>query len=273
MLVTECSASVPAFWHAEALRSAVPDALLHCLAQQRPRALRLTVHHALLPLVKCCPAERAQEWLAGPLRSLMGMLPDRLAGMWAELKARLAGEVGGTQPKQTEDEIVHEVRRCYHSRTVQHMNMPQVDASVPMQGRLRCNALATWSPQQRWQAQRCVQVLLRELARDVLELLRAIVGSTSFPSIPSGQLAALTSSNPYAFGSARTRRSAAARIAALQTSSPTDSPAHSPRASDRGTKGPEPKGASLNSIAWEQTIAHALLPVRPPTGLCTFHTV
>ena len=113
MLVTECAASVPAFWHADALRSAGPDALLHCLAQQMPRALRLTVHHALLPLVKCCPAERAQEWLAGPLRSLMDMLPERLAGMWAELKARLAGEVGGTQSKQTEDEIVHEVRCCH----------------------------------------------------------------------------------------------------------------------------------------------------------------
>jgi hypothetical protein len=106
------------------------------------------------------------------------------------------------------------------------------------------------------------QVLVRELSRDVLELLRALVGSTSFPSIPSAQLASLSASNPHAFGTARTRRSAAARVAALQAISPSDSPAHSPRASERGAKGPDAKGASLNSIAWEQTVAHALLPVR-----------
>jgi hypothetical protein len=110
MLVTECAAGVPAFWQADALRTAVPDALLHCLAHQRPRAMRLTVHHALLPLVRSCPMEHAQAWLAGPLRNLMGTLPERLATLWAEIAARLAGDVGGSQSKQTDDEIVHEVR-------------------------------------------------------------------------------------------------------------------------------------------------------------------
>jgi hypothetical protein len=108
-------------------------------------------------------------------------------------------------------------------------------------------------------------VLLRELSRDVLELLRTFVGSTSFPSIPASQLASLSAANPNAFGSTKRVRNATARIAAAVQSqtSPHDSPTLSARASDRNGKGSDLKGGPpLNSVAWEQTAACALMPVR-----------
>jgi Exportin-5 family len=110
MLVTECAASVPAFWQSQRLRTAVPEALLHCLAAQPPRLLRLSVHHAFIPLVKSCPKERAQGWLGVTMQRLMEVLPDKLGSMWAELKAKVSGQVGEAKSKQTEDEIIQEVR-------------------------------------------------------------------------------------------------------------------------------------------------------------------
>ena len=107
-----------------------------------------------------------------------------------------------------------------------------------------------------------LQVLLRELTRDVIELLRVFVGSTSFPTIPASQLATLSATKAHGFSNARKGRSATARIAALHASSgsPADSPGHSPR---RGEKAADGKGhPSLNSVPWEQTMACALLPVR-----------
>ena len=104
-------------------------------------------------------------------------------------------------------------------------------------------------------------MLVRELSRDTVELLRAVVGSTSFPNIPPARLAALSGTNSAAFGSARRTRNATGRIALrVQRESPSDSPVLSPR---EGRGAADSKGGPpLNSIAWDRTVASALLPVR-----------
>lgn len=109
-----------------------------------------------------------------------------------------------------------------------------------------------------------MQVLLRELSRDVTELLRAFVGSTSFPSVPAHQLAKLGCTNPYAFGAARRAHCSAAQVAAqIAVDDPSDSPLQSPRPYDQHGKSAESKSdPPLNSIAWNQTAACALLDVR-----------
>ena len=111
-------------------------------------------------------------------------------------------------------------------------------------------------------------MLLRELARDVVELLRVFVGSTSFPSVPAAQLASLGSTNPHAFSTPRRVRGAPPRLAALLQAS-AESPGHSPRGSDRSSRPADGKGGPpLNSVPWEQTMACALLPVRLLTQCC-----
>ena len=112
MLVMECATCVPAFWRSAALCSEVPAALLHCLPHQPCRPLRLTVHHGLLPIVRNCPVGCAQEWLGGMLTQLMAVVPARLGGMWDEMRAKVSGEVGGAKAKQTDDEIIQEVRHA-----------------------------------------------------------------------------------------------------------------------------------------------------------------
>ena len=110
MLLTECAAHVPAFWQGQRLCAVVPDSLLYCFASQTPRSMRLTVHHALIPLVRTCPKNMAVAWLAQMLRQLLGTLPERLTALWTDLKARQAGSSGSDQAAQNEDEIVQEVR-------------------------------------------------------------------------------------------------------------------------------------------------------------------
>lgn len=94
-----------------------------------------------------------------------------------------------------------------------------------------------------------VQVLLRELSRDVLEVLRAFAGSTSFPTIPTEQLQALDPTSPL-LGAIHRVKAASGRAA--------DGDTMEAPAPDR------PVAVSLNSMPWERTIAHALTPVRPP---------
>jgi hypothetical protein len=113
-----------------------------------------------------------------------------------------------------------------------------------------------------------MQVLLRELSRDIVELLRAFVGSTSFPSIPAHQLAKLGWATPYSFGAARRGRGLAAQLAVDVDAS--DSPLHSPKSHERHSKAAEGKNdPPLNSIAWGQTAACALLEVRCPRSFCS----
>lgn len=93
-----------------------------------------------------------------------------------------------------------------------------------------------------------VQVLLRELSRDVLEVLRAFAGSTSFPTIPAEQLQALDAASPLL--------GAINRVRALAPRSGAAEPAAAPAPDKSAT-------VSLNSVPWDRTIAHALTPVRP----------
>jgi hypothetical protein len=113
MLVMECASAVPSFWQSEALCTAVPCALLYCLELQPSRPLRLSVHHGLIPLVKSCPVECAQKWLAALMAHLTEFLPGRLGGMWKDMQSKLAGDVGGAKSKQTEDEIIQEA--CFQA--------------------------------------------------------------------------------------------------------------------------------------------------------------
>jgi hypothetical protein len=111
MLVGEAATlGVPSFWGSAQLLQAVPEALLHRCEDQPPRHLRLTVHHALIVLVQKCPAERAAFWVAPVLARIVSFLPKRLEWMWAELGNKQNGAVQGAQVKQTEEEIIQEVR-------------------------------------------------------------------------------------------------------------------------------------------------------------------
>lgn len=92
-----------------------------------------------------------------------------------------------------------------------------------------------------------VQVLLRELSRDVLEAVRALFGSTSFPSIPAARLQHLSTSSPNAFGTLQRLRAANMRAAANDSTS-----------ADGAEK---QSGASCSSMPWEQTVAHSLMAV------------
>ena len=110
MLVGECANSVPAFWQSAGLQQAVPHALLHLYAAQPIRHQRLTLHHAFIAMTKHCPVDAAAPWLAESVGTLVTFWPQRLGGMWAEMGAKQSGQVGGAKSKQTEDEIVQEVR-------------------------------------------------------------------------------------------------------------------------------------------------------------------
>jgi hypothetical protein len=94
----------------------------------------------------------------------------------------------------------------------------------------------------------CVQVLLRELSRDVLEAVRVLFGSTSFPTIPPDRMQLLSASSPNAFGPVQRLRAANLRAAAAAAE---DAPVDAP-----GDKSP------YGSVPWDQTVAHALLAVR-----------
>lgn len=94
-----------------------------------------------------------------------------------------------------------------------------------------------------------MQVLLRELSRDVLEAIRALFGSTSFPSIPPGRLHSLSASSPNAFGTVQRLRAANMRAAAAANDS---IPAEVVE---------KQSFSSYNSMPWDQTVAHALMPV------------
>jgi hypothetical protein len=96
-----------------------------------------------------------------------------------------------------------------------------------------------------------LQVLLRELSRDAVELLRALVGSTSFPTIPADKMAGIAGRNAHALGAAR-------RALAQQQQRP-DSANERTSATASPAKGGKD---SLNSVNWTTTVAHALLPVR-----------
>ena len=103
-----------------------------------------------------------------------------------------------------------------------------------------------------------MQVLVRELSRDTLELLRALFGSTSFPVIPAAQLSALSASNPNAFSAAQRRRGGPARGAAQ----PGSAGAHAQGGAADGPGGGKP-AASLQSVPCGSTAACALLQVQP----------
>ena len=111
VLITESAAAVPGFWTNDTLRAAITDALLHGLQHQAPRALRLLLHHAFVPLVRSCPPAHMQAWLSGPVSTLMAYLPGHLHSQWAELHAKASGQVQDAPGSQTQDEIVHEVCR------------------------------------------------------------------------------------------------------------------------------------------------------------------
>ena len=113
----------------------------------------------------------------------------------------------------------------------------------------------------------CLQVLLRELSRDVVELLRALVGSTSFPTIPTDRLAAAFGKTSLALGSAR--RAAVAlgengRGSVGGDGKSGDASSSSLTGHGLGGigRGGSDKNPSLNSMPWEETVASALLPVR-----------
>jgi hypothetical protein len=93
-----------------------------------------------------------------------------------------------------------------------------------------------------------LQVLLRELSRDMLEAVRALFGSTSFPSIPVGRLQSLSTSNPNAFGAVQRLRAASIRAATVNDS-------------NGGEDAEKHPATSYNSIPWDQTVAHALMAV------------
>jgi hypothetical protein len=101
-----------------------------------------------------------------------------------------------------------------------------------------------------------VQVLLRELSRDTLEAVRALFGSTSFPSIPANRLQLLSTLSPNAFGTVQRLRAANMRAAAAANES---IPAEAEK---------QP-ATSCNSIPWDQTVAHALMVVRCCQRLCS----
>lgn len=109
MLVTECAAGVPQFWGSERLCSVVPGGLLECLEHQEPRAMRLVVHHALVPLLRSCPPVAAPRWLAPALRQILPILQTQLQNMWLERSARAEAYSQGHAGSQTEDDIVQEV--------------------------------------------------------------------------------------------------------------------------------------------------------------------
>lgn len=111
MLVMECARGVPQFWGSERLRSMLPPSLLESLDLQEPRSIRLTVHHGFLPLVRSCPPEAAEQWLAAAFAQFLQLLGNRLHGAWPGLVARVKGEVGEAKAKQTEEEMVQEVLR------------------------------------------------------------------------------------------------------------------------------------------------------------------
>lgn len=95
-----------------------------------------------------------------------------------------------------------------------------------------------------------MQVLLRELSRDMLEAIRALFGSTSFPSIPPGRLQLLSTASPNAFGTIQRLRAANLRAATVMNDSiPAEGAEKQPV-------------SSYNSIPWDQTVAHALMAVR-----------
>lgn len=106
-----------------------------------------------------------------------------------------------------------------------------------------------------------LQVLVRELSRDALELLRALFGSTSTPSIPAAQLSALSSSNPNAFGAAQRQRGGFGERAALQPVQPDGVGGHGKLNLLSDDNGGKP-GSTLQSIPWGRTAACALLQAR-----------
>lgn len=110
MLVMECAKGVTQFWASERLRAMLPQGLLESMELQEPRSLRLTVHHGFLPLMRNCPPEAAEAWLSGALAQFLQVLGTRLHGAWPGLVARVKGEVGEAKAKQTEEEMVQEVR-------------------------------------------------------------------------------------------------------------------------------------------------------------------
>lgn len=116
LLFTHAASAAPPFWTSGALQAAVPGALLHALHFQEPRALRLMLHHAFVPLVRSCPQAQMQTWLAEPVRHLMAFLPGCLSKLRAELQARVSGQLPDAQSTQTQDEIVHEVRSASQCR-------------------------------------------------------------------------------------------------------------------------------------------------------------
>eukprot|EP00892_Ulva_mutabilis_P010672 jgi/Ulvmu1/7978/UM004_0211.1 len=196
MLIMECARGVPQFWTSERLRAMLPRGLLDSLDLQEPRSIRLTVHHGLLPLVRSCPPESAEAWLAAAFAQFLQVVGTRLHGAWPGLVARVKGEVGEAKAKQTEEEMVQEV-------------------------------------------------LLRELSRDVLEVLRAFAGSTSFPTIPTDQLQALDAASPLLGAMHRVRAMSARTLDEGSMEAP---------AADKAPS------VSLNSIPWDRTVAHALTP-------------
>jgi hypothetical protein len=112
MLVTECAAGVPEFWASERLCSVVPKGLLECLEHQEPRAMRLVVHHAFIPLLRSCPPMAAPRWLAPALRQILPVVQMQLQNMWVERESRAEAKIQGNGGTQTEDDIVQEV--CLH---------------------------------------------------------------------------------------------------------------------------------------------------------------
>ena len=113
MLVTESAAECAAFWRSPSLCHGVASSNLYCLGMQEPRSMRLVFHHALIPLMRSCPRPSAVDWMQKQLTELLPLLSQSVTATWGDLMLKMTGAIGVAKAKQTDDEIVQEVR---HSR-------------------------------------------------------------------------------------------------------------------------------------------------------------